>query len=183
MSNPPSMVLSIRLDQELSRLEGEIRWYEEEALKGAKFTVLNKIEVGKRLLDAKRVLSGRGVPQGAFGQWVQARFGWTRTWTAAHMRLARADVKCSLHRLTGAQSMNAALAALKAEPVEKPRLPGGTASVIRYRLSGVVELPADRERTLAELIEACTAADGWRVKWKVVAVVEDQPEQPTEEAA
>lgn len=185
MSTPPSVALSIRLDHELSRLEGEIRWYEEEALKGAKLTVLHKIEVGKRLLDAKRLLSGPGVPQGEFGRWAQSRLGWSRMHIARHMRLARADVTRVLHRLTGAQSMRAALAALKDESAAQrsgASHPEGTPAVIRYRVSGEVELPA-ADRSVADLVAACTEAEAWRlVRSEVVATVEDQPE-PEEVAA
>jgi hypothetical protein len=93
-------------DNELSKLSGEIAWYEEEARKSVSLALQYKLEIGRRLLLAKDLL-----PHGKFLSWAHQEFGWTPRHIQNHLALA-ANAK-QVARLAPGASLRMALAAIK----------------------------------------------------------------------
>src|SRR5580704_8348468 len=67
---------------ELDRLAGEIGWYEEEARKTVMLALQYKLEIGRRLARAKKIL-----PHGQFLTWAHEEFGWTPRHIQRHLKL------------------------------------------------------------------------------------------------
>lgn len=100
---------------QLDRIVGEINYHEERSREAAKLAILHKLTIGRLLTEAKALL-----PHGAFGEWAQGEFGWSRQHLHRHMQLHEERTRV-LH-LAGLDdlSMRAALASLgPAKPRER----------------------------------------------------------------
>jgi len=73
-------------ENKLAELASQIRYQDSQATNGAVVAIARKIEVGKLLMEARKLFSHRG---GEFGAWAQREFGWRRAHVARHLRLAR----------------------------------------------------------------------------------------------
>lgn len=93
-------------DQELRKLAGEISWYEDRAQQTIKLALQYKLEIGKRLIQAKELL-----PSGQFLSWARAEFGWSSRHVQNHITLTQNAARVA-HLPPGA-SLRMALAAIK----------------------------------------------------------------------
>lgn len=94
------------IDEEIAKLSHEIHWYEEQAGQAVKRALQYKLEIGKRLKSARRLL-----PHGKFLRWAQNEFGWTPRHVQNHLKLAAHANRVS--QLPPGASLRMALAAIK----------------------------------------------------------------------
>jgi hypothetical protein len=152
-----------RTDHEVNRLTREIAWYEEETRKNLGLLLQYRLEIGKRLAQARELL-----PHGQFLAWAEREFGWTARHVQNHLTLA-ANAK-HVSRLEPGASLRMALAAIKevhlearkrTDPVEI--LP----PVRRIHLTGEIhEGTLDCERLLAEMQCIAAAFGASKTVWK-----------------
>jgi hypothetical protein len=161
-------------EQELAKISEEITWYEAEAQKSVHVALGHKLEIGKRLARAKRLL-----PRGKFLAWASAEFGWTARHVQHHLKLA-ANAKRVSHLGPGA-SLRMALEAIKeaqyqdltgfeasSETTKAEEAPQPSQAVQRITLTAEIEEGTiDREKLLDELERIAAALGGPKSKWKV----------------
>lgn len=119
----------------LDELAVEIRYHEEQAHNCAGEAIQHKIEIGKRLIEAKGALG-----KGKFGLWAAEQTGWTRSYVAKHMRLARFVSRGTQIQGSGRALMQMALSTLKALPT--PPDPNAPEAQPQLVLRGVLAAPA-----------------------------------------
>lgn len=161
------MVLTLRKpDNELSKLSGEISWYEEEARKSVSLALQYKLEVGRRLLLAKDLL-----PHGKFLSWARQEFGWTPRHVQNHLALA-AHAK-QVAKLAPGASLRMALAAIKNAQMKPANGDGSSPEehdlppVRRIHVVGVIEEGTlDCQLLLAELSRISAHLGAPKTRWK-----------------
>lgn len=162
--------------EELARISSEIAWYETEARKSLGIALGHKLEIGKRLALAKRLL-----PRGKFLAWARAEFGWTPRHVQNHLKLA-ANANRVSHLGPGA-SLRMALEAIKesaqqeeraGEPEEPSKAVGVSTENERLSERQRINLTAeiedgtlDLEKLAVELERVAAGLGAPKSKWKV----------------
>ncbi len=160
-------------EQELTKLSGEISWYEGEAQKTVNLALQYKLEIGKRLARAKSLM-----PHGKFLSWARSEFGWTARHVQNHLKLAANAKRVS--RLGPGASLRMALAAIKEsqqvevskgdspEVAKADELLVPPPSVRRVSLVGEIEEGTlDCEKLVDELERIAAALGAPKTKWRV----------------
>jgi hypothetical protein len=147
---------------ELARLAGEIGWYEEEARKTVMLALQYKLEIGRRLARAKKLL-----PHGQFLSWAHEEFGWTPRHIQRHLKLVENAPRVS--RLPPGTSLRMALAAISDLGSEKTEFDGTVESPLQtIRITGQIEPGTiDRDRLLEEIAKLAGELGAQKVQWKV----------------
>jgi hypothetical protein len=147
---------------ELARLAGEIGWYEEEARKTVMLALQYKLEIGRRLARAKKLL-----PHGHFLAWAHEEFGWTPRHIQRHLKLVENAPRVS--RLPPGTSLRMALAAIRELGSEKAELEGAPESPLEtIRITGQIEPGIiDRDRLLEEIAKLAGELGAQKVRWKI----------------
>jgi hypothetical protein len=170
--------LSPKTENELQVISREIFWYEEESRKTVRLALQYKLEVGKRLIRAKGLLS-----HGHFLKWAQHEFGWTPRHVQNHMLLAANEKRISL--MPDGASLRMALAAIREVSNAKSELSSAEApaqvrmEVLPRRkqvhiIGEVVEGNLDCPRLLRELAHMAAELGAPRTRWKIAPATTDQ---------
>ncbi len=149
-------------DYELAQISGEIAWYEEEARKSVGLALQYKLEIGKRLAVAKRLM-----PHGKFLSWAKSQFGWTPRHVQNHLMLAANAKRVS--RLGPGASLRMALAAVKHAKPEVLKVVDSIDSPPRKKIHVVGEIEEgtlDCRQLVDELVRIAALLGAPRTKWK-----------------
>jgi hypothetical protein len=158
--------LFVSTKSELTRLAGEIGWYQEEARKTVMLALQYKLEIGQRLARAKTLL-----PHGEFLAWAQAEFGWTARHVQRHLTLAENAPRVSC--LPPDTSLRMALAAIKelrANPDAGEASPEAESACDSkpIHITGRLEPGTiDRERLLAEIERLAGELGAEKMRWRI----------------
>jgi Protein of unknown function (DUF3102) len=144
---------------ELARLAGEIGWYEEQARKTVMLALQYKLEIGRRLAHAKKLL-----PHGSFLSWANDEFGWSPRHVQRHLQLVENAPRVS--SLPPGTSLRMALAIISRPPSDSKLVSEGRPQPIH--ISGDIE-PAtiDRERLLIEISRLVEGLGAQKMRWKI----------------
>jgi len=147
---------------ELDRLAGEIGWYEEEARKTVMLALQYKLEIGRRLARAKKIL-----PHGQFLTWAHEEFGWTPRHIQRHLKLV--ENASHVSRLPPGTSLRMALAAIRDLDQGKPNTEGAPDSSRQtIRITGQIESGAiDQDRLLEEIAKLAGELGAEKIQWKI----------------
>jgi len=144
-------------------LAKQINWYEEEVRKSVRLALQCKLEIGKRLVQAKELL-----PHGAFLRWAQNEFGWTARHIQNHLALAANAKQVSL--LPAQASFRMALAAIKEVQPESQRTPACVEvlhSPQRIHIIGEAEEGTiDCEQLIAEVARIAINLGASKTRWR-----------------
>ena len=149
---------------ELARLAGEIGWYEEEARKTVMLALQYKLEIGRRLARAKKLL-----PHGKFLSWAHEEFGWTPRHVQRHLTLVQYAPRVSC--LPPGTSLRMALAAIRDLRTDAEKAPpdaGSSCNSQTIHITGELEPGTiDRDRLLAEIARLAGELGAQKMRWKI----------------
>jgi hypothetical protein len=149
---------------ELARLSGEIGWYEEEARKTVMLALQYKLEIGRRLARAKKLL-----PHGRFLSWARDEFGWTPRHIQRHLQLVENAPRVS--HLPPGTSLRMALAAIRDVQTGSARAPLEVDETWRsqcIRIIGKIEPGnVDRDRLLTEITRIASEMGIQKMEWTI----------------
>ena len=167
----PVVVERIHIDPKRSKTElgilaGEINWYEQESRKAVMLALQYKLEIGRRLMRAKKLL-----PHGKFRLWAQDQFGWTARHVQRHLILAENATHVS--HLPADTSLRVALAFIRGLRSESgaenapAELESGEQLEPIHIVGEIEPGTIDRDRLLAEFARLASELGAQKTRWKI----------------
>jgi Protein of unknown function (DUF3102) len=150
-----------RAKAELDRLAGEINWYEDEGRKTVMLALQYKLEIGRRLARAKKIL-----PHGKFLSWARDQFGWTPRHVQHHLMLA--EHAPQVLSLSPDTSLRMALALIRGLPSEgESELTVQPQSPPIHIIGEIEPGTIDRDRLLAEVTRLAGELGAEKMRWRI----------------
>jgi len=160
---------------ELTKLTGEIAWYEEQGRKTVALALQYKLEIGRRLARAKQLL-----PHGAFLSWAREEFGWTARHVQRHLTLVANATRVT--HLPPDTSLRVALAVIGGRHGKEAIDSKGFVSPRDSQLIRVIGLidstNLDRDQFLEGVAKLAAELGARKMQWKISEVKARERRKP-----
>ena len=153
-----------RSKSELTKIAGEISWYEEEARKTVMLALQYKLEIGRRLARAKVLL-----PHGKFLPWAHDQFGWTPRHVQRHLMLAEnAPRVLCMPRETSLRMALAAIRELRTDTDTSGAPPEDEPGCQSIHIIGELQPgTVNQDRLLEEVVKLAEEFGVQKMRWRI----------------